>query len=94
MPQNVVISEERFRRDERIGFILDKHPEVFKNLIQSEHLVLIFFVMTELIKGEDSFWAPYFATTEKTDLLLFWNNEVLLELQDEVLRIEAQQELE
>lgn len=60
VPNHVIISEEQFRRHKEIGHILDKHPEVFRERQLSEHHVLIFFVMHEMSKGEESFWYPYF----------------------------------
>ena len=60
IPTKVVICEEQFRQDPKIGHILDLHPEAFRKRVSSEHLVLIFFVMVELTKGKDSFWYPYF----------------------------------
>ena len=94
MPTKVVISEDQFRNDPKIGHLLDAHPEAFQDRVSSEHLVLIFFVLTELIKGKDSFWAPYFAITEKTDMCQFWKEEELSNLHDEIMKAEAMDETE
>lgn len=54
--------------------------------------MIIFFVMYEMSKGRESFWFPYFQITEKTDMLGFWKNSDLDELQDEVMKAEAKDE--
>lgn len=77
VPTKVVICEDQFRHDPKIGHILDKHPEAFNDRVSSEHLVIIFFVMCEMIKGKDSLWFPYFKITEKTDMLSYWEPEDL-----------------
>lgn len=45
--------------------------------------------MYEMTKGEDSFWAPYFEITEKTDMVGFWNKEDLDECEDPLLTAQA-----
>jgi len=77
VPTKIVICEDQFRNSPEIGHILDKHPEAFIDRQSSEHLIIIFFVMHEMIKGENSFWYPYFKITEKTDMLCFWKPEDL-----------------
>ncbi len=89
VPSKVIICEDQFRNDPKIGHILDNHPEAFQTRISSDHLTVIFFVMTEMIKGEESFWAPYFAITEKTDMCQFWSEDELSNLQDEIMKAEA-----
>jgi hypothetical protein len=50
--------------------------------------------MTEMIKGPESLWAPYFKITEKTDMMSFWKPEELQYLQDEIMKAEAMDEIE
>lgn len=43
-------------------------------------MTLIVFIMSELVKGKDSFWHPYFEATNPSDLLSFWDMKELREL--------------
>lgn len=49
--------------------------------------------MFEMTKGRDSFWYPYFQITEKTDMIGQWMKKDLEELQDEILKAEALDEI-
>lgn len=40
---------------------------------------LIMFIMMERLKGEKSFWAPYFAIVNFTDLPFLWSDEEIKE---------------
>jgi hypothetical protein len=71
VPQKLIISEYTVRRSE-IGFLLDKHPEVFKKHYDAEYLVLIIFLMYEMLKGEKSLWYPYFQIVNFSDLPMLW----------------------
>ena len=46
------------------------------------------------MKGDNSFWYPYFKITEKTDMLCYWKEEELNLLQDEIMKAEAMDEIE
>ena len=88
-----MICEEKFRQDKDIGHILEENPEVFVDHYFGEHLVLIFFMAYEIGKGEKSFWAPYFQTAERCDMLAAWPMEDLDELEDELLRTQCSEEM-
>ena len=59
IPSTITINEEKITKSE-IGFIIERHSDVFKEHFDAEYLRLIFFVTYELSKGEKSFWHPYF----------------------------------
>ena len=61
-----------------IGFIIENHPEVFDKS-QEVDFSLIVFIMYEKLKGQDSFWAPYFNIVNPSDLPAFWSDEEILE---------------
>lgn len=60
--------------------MLQKHPEIFKEHYDAEYLVLIIFMFHEMLKGEDSFWHPYFEIINISDLPMLWTDEEIDEL--------------
>ena len=70
VPQRLMICEARFRQDPSIGHLLNKHPELFQEKLNREHVALMFFLMHEYGKGEDSFWFDYFNCCALPDLLV------------------------
>jgi hypothetical protein len=74
VPMDVVINEYNARRRcPEIGFIFDRHPEMFKKHRDAEYNTLIMYVMHELLKGKDSFWHPYFEIICRPDLPMLWD---------------------
>jgi hypothetical protein len=67
-------------RSSKIGPLLGKHPDVFKDHYDSEYLILIAFFMYEMMKGEESFWYPYLQIINISDLPMTWTDEELDEL--------------
>ena len=59
IPSKMLIHEQRVEASP-LGPILKTHTEEFYEHHDSEYMRLIFFLMYEMCKGEDSFWAPYF----------------------------------
>ena len=59
VPHRLIIQEQTARRSE-ISFIFDKHPELYKTHYDAEYLVLATYIFYEHLKGERSFWHPYF----------------------------------
>jgi hypothetical protein len=82
VPSKMIICEEKFRQNKKIGHILDENPDVFTEHFFGEHLVIIFFMMYEMGKGEDSFWFSYFETAELTDMLNLWGEDDLAFMED------------
>jgi len=74
VPASVLINDQRIQQS-ALGPIIGTHPEVFFEHIDGEYLRIIFFVIWEMCKGEQSFWAPYFAIVEETDLPIFWDQD-------------------
>jgi hypothetical protein len=59
--------------------------EFFKAQPRSKDYVIYLYVMHEKIKGEKSFWHPYFSTLSGITNLVDWTEEELDELQDELI---------
>lgn len=62
IPSKLTINDEKILKSE-IGFMIEKHSDVFKEHFDGEYLRLIFFITYEIGKGEKSFWYPYFGVT-------------------------------
>ena len=93
IPMKVVICESKILLSE-VGHIIKKYPKVFseKGRTNGEHMTIIFFTLHEMSKGEDSFWAPYFAISEYPDQVSMWNEDDLAELQDPIFMEESKDE--
>ena len=72
MPTKCIINESKFRVDPQIGHLLAKHPELFEDGEHSAHLVVIFFLIHEISKGENSYWFHYLATSALPDMPPQW----------------------
>ena len=59
---------------------------MFKKHYDAEYLTLIVYVFMEMLKGEESFWYPYFQVINTCDLPMTWSEEDLAEFQDVVLK--------
>ena len=94
VPTKCIINETKFRNDPQIGHLIDKHPELFSERGNCDHMKLIFFLMHEMGKGENSFWHYYFEAAELPDLLANWESTDLDELHDPILRVKAMDEME
>jgi len=94
VPSHLMINESRIRADPRIGHIIDKHPSLFADKANSEHLVLVFYLLVEFGKGRDSFWFPYFEVVALPESLSLWDERDLDELHDPILKQESLDEME
>lgn len=63
---------------------MDKHPEIFDKHHEVDFSLVIYF-FHEKLKGEHSFWAPYFNIINLSDLPAFWDDQSKSELQDKVM---------
>ena len=90
VPQTLIICEEQIKAS-AIGHIVKQHPALFVEHYDQEYLVLIVFVMSEMCKGELSFWHPYFETVSESDLPFEWSPEEVGEVHDELLRVESRE---
>lgn len=70
------------------------HPEIFKTHYDSEYLLLVCFVFSEMLKPppseetatlKSSLWYPYFQIVNLSELPMMWSDEELSELQDTIL---------
>ena len=94
VPIKCVVNESKFRQDPQIGHLLDKHPELFDQGLNCAHLVVIFFLLHEMSKGENSYWYHYLEISALPDMPAQWIEEDLNELHDPIMKQEAIDELE
>lgn len=66
-----------------LAFIF-RFPELFdeEKCGDADFNILAIYLMAEKLKGEESFWAPYFAINERSYTLLDWTSEDLAKLED------------
>ena len=81
IPNKVIISEELVRNSE-IGHILKENEDLFTEHANSEYFILIAFIIFEKLKGESSFWFPYFDIATPSDLPYKWSQEEIESLED------------
>lgn len=84
VPCKLIISEFTVRNSPVVK-VIDAHPEIFKNHFDAEYLILIAFLWYEKMKGEKSFYHPYFEVINMSDLPIYWTEEEKNELQDATL---------
>lgn len=94
VPLKCIISESKFRADPQIGHLLDKYPELFRDRDNSEHLVVIFFCLHEMSKGEGSFWYHYFQVSALSEMPAQWSDADLDVLHDPIMKLEMKDENE
>jgi len=61
---------------------------IFHHSEDGEDNCLYLFLIYERLKGEESFWHPYFETVAGLDLLMFWDDLEILE--DPELKLSTQ----
>jgi hypothetical protein len=79
VPQHIIITEMTVRNS-KIGDLILKHPEIFKDHYDAEYLLLIVFLWHEMLKGEESFWHRYFEIINISELPMIWSDEEIEEL--------------
>ena len=80
VPHEIMINEQNARRRcPEIGKLFDDHPEVFKRHYDAEYMRLIIYVWHEQLKGEASFWHPFFEVVNYSDIPMLWEEEELIE---------------
>lgn len=85
VPHRLIISEGIVKKSE-INCIIQKHPEIYKAHYDAEYLILATFIFYERLKGEKSFWHPYFQIINFSDIPMLWNEDEIDELQDQILK--------
>ena len=86
VPTKCIVNESKFRADPQVGHLLDKHPELFSEGEHAPHLVLIFFLIHEMSKGENSYWYHYLQTSALPDMPTQWSVQDLNELHDPIMK--------
>lgn len=94
VPLKCIINESKARADPKIGHIFERYPHLFKNRDNSEHLIVIFFVLYEMSKGKDSFWYHYFEVSALPEMLSKWSDAELDILADPIMKAENKDEME
>ena len=68
VPQEMQINKFTIRkRNPDLMAIFTTHEKELDEHYDPEYLSLIIYVFSELLKGEDSFWKPYFDVINETD---------------------------
>lgn len=86
VPAKLFITEENFTRHPQLSLLIDQHEELQREVTETYHLLMIFFLLFELCKGPESFWFPYFEITDKPQLITSWPVKDLNNLQDESIK--------
>jgi len=89
IPSKLIITDHTVRASE-IAFIITEHPQIFKKHFDAEYLRLIVFIFYERLKGDRSFWKPYFDIVNFTDLPFLWEDKEVEEVQDQILQREVE----
>ena len=71
-PMRCIINASKFRKDPQVGHLIEKHPELFEERDNRDHLVVIFYLIHEMSKGRDSFWYHYFQVSALPDMPAKW----------------------
>ncbi|CDW76123.1 set domain protein [Stylonychia lemnae] len=90
IPNKLIINEYKLLQSE-YGHIFRENEHLFKEGSEGEQIQLIFYVICEQIKGEASFWYPYFQTCQDSDLPQFWKDDELEDLEDQLMIAEIQE---
>merc|ERR1712166_773554 len=73
VPQSLHISEPSIRiRAPYFGEFIDRNHELFRKHYDAVYMPMIIYMWHEQLKGEDSFWYPYFETINTCDMPHFW----------------------
>ncbi len=89
IPNNCIVSIQR-ARNSGIKHVLEAHPELFESKHPDcDQLTLTAFLIHEALKGEQSFFKPYLDVMNEADLVCFWSKELLDQLHDIELFLEA-----
>lgn len=78
VPKALMITEETCRSDEQLGPIFNQNRDVFAR----DDPVIALFLVRELVRGDDSFFAPYLAMLPYPTSVQDWTQQELAELCD------------
>ena len=70
--------------------VIEDNPQLFKKHPDADQLTLGVFLISEYLKGPESFWWPYLDVMNESDLVSFWKSEEIDRLCDYELKKEAQ----
>ena len=69
-------------RQSPIGYLFENHDALFVTNNDRDFMILIVFIMYEKLKGEDSFYHPYFAIVDDDMIPTCYWPETVLERSD------------
>ena len=94
IPNKLIISAEHAKQSE-LAPIFKNHDSLFVSNPYREYFTVLIFVLWEKLKGEDSFWHPYFeAVGELDDLPMHWSaSQDWEKFDDQVLRANFKESL-
>lgn len=79
VPNKMLMSIKRAKKDPILGAILAAHPEAFDEEENEdwEQFTLCMFIFYEMTKGRDSYWYPYLRMMPDVDFTSSWKqNEI------------------
>ncbi|EWS71999.1 RuBisCO LSMT substrate-binding protein (macronuclear) [Tetrahymena thermophila SB210] len=91
IPNKLIISEDKVYGCD-LEEVLEKFPELFdeEKCGDADFNILALYLMYEKLKGEQSFWHPYFELNQKSYTLLDWSTEELAQFEDSYILQELQ----
>lgn len=78
IPATLVISEQRCWQDAHLKDVLEANRDVFSR----DDPVLALFLVREMLRGDDSFFAPYLSILPYPESIQDWSDDELDELRD------------
>ena len=76
VPNKCIVSTEHARRSP-IGELFPEHPNLFVTNSDRDTTTLIVYLIYERLKGEESFYAPYFNMVDSPLPTCYWSPDVL-----------------
>ena len=76
VPNKCIVSTEHARRSP-IGHLFDSHRNLFVMNQDRDICILMVYVIYERLRGQESFYKPYFDTVELLTPTCFWSDELL-----------------
>ena len=91
VPFELIITPQRARLSE-LNPIFEENPKFFKSHERYADFLLWVYTLYEKLKGEKSFFYPYFQAVGNSEMLMDWSSAEKAELQDRFLLFEAKKQ--
>ena len=77
VPNKCIISTEHARKSSEIGHLFDSCDELFVTNQDRDICTLMVFIIYERLKGDESFYHPYFDMVDSPVPTCFWPDELI-----------------